>query len=50
MLQVKNSFANGGDQYQDIKLIVGFESDGRVWPIELQFLLASIADAKTALH
>jgi len=24
--------------------------DGRVWPIEMQFLLSSIGDAKAALH
>ena len=31
-------------------MIVGHEADGRVWPIEMQFLLKSIGDAKGALH
>lgn len=31
-------------------MILGQEEDGKIWPIEMQFLLQSVADAKTALH
>jgi len=39
-------FIKGGDEYQDIKIILGWDDDGCVWPIELQFLLQNVADAK----
>ena len=50
LIQIKNMFIKGGDEYQDIKMIVGYKYEGRVWPVEMQFLLKSIGDAKEALH
>eukprot|EP00801_Mesodinium_rubrum_P004658 Mrub_04661.p1 GENE.Mrub_04661~~Mrub_04661.p1 ORF type:complete len:407 (+),score=62.19 Mrub_04661:56-1222(+) len=50
LLQIKNMFKEGCEDYQDIKMIVGYEYEGKVWPVEMQFLLKSIGDAKVALH
>lgn len=43
-------FKKDSDEYQDIKMIIGFEDDGRIWPFELQFLLKSISESKKILH